>query len=97
MQTLDDLLAARRTMDYAATAYPHDVFMLAKETYLSKLKRYHDEAENKDSVESFRTSEHNRAEQLALFNDSGPNFNDQGSNDEIHKRTPNQRFKTPGV
>lgn len=94
---LDDVLVARRTMDYAATAYPNEIFELAKQDYFAKLKIYKDEAVNQESVEHFRVSEQNRAQQLTLFNSSRSDHEHTGDNEAVRERPSYLGSKGPSI
>lgn len=95
---LDDVLVARRTMDYAATAYPTEIFELAKQDYFEKLKIYQNEQTNHpESVEHFRKSEQNRAQQLTLFNSSRSDYEYSGDNEEVRKRPSDIGTKSASI
>lgn len=84
--TLDQVLQARRTMDFLATSGKPDMFNLAKEDYFSKLKQYHDETENKDTVQQWFNTEIKRAKQLSLFNSTGSVDVGARDNEEVRER-----------
>lgn len=96
---LEDLLNARRTMDYAACSLPAEIFELAYLDYSHKLETYVNEnkANHPEQLELFHVSEQNRIKQLAVFNRSGSNVIDQGDNDQIRQRAADLRPKSPGI
>lgn len=94
MTTLEQVLQARRTMDHVATWAPADLFEIAKNDYLTKLKDYHgnnNSASNQNQLELFLVSEEQRAQRLSLFNSSGSNYVDTGNDKKARGRLADGR------
>lgn len=98
---LDDLLSARRTMDYAATSLPKEIYGLAKDHYQTMLKNYNDEqtkqGANPEQLQLFLISEQDRIESLTEFNDTRSNYVYPGNNDAVRERAADLRSAGPGL
>lgn len=84
--TLSTVLRLRRELEHAAMNYPADIFELAKEEYLQKLKIYTDEHTGEEQFERFQVSEQDRTERLAEFNRSGSGYVSKGNNSQVRSR-----------
>lgn len=95
---LDEVLTARRTMDFAACNLPNDIFLLAKEEYFYKLKQYQDEyKENPEQLKLFYEKETERTALLAVINNTGSDDESKTDNAEIRVGLTGQRGKSPSV
>lgn len=95
--TLEQVLQARRTMDYLATSGTIELFELAKQDYFSKLNDFQNASKNQNTVQQFVVSEELRAKQLTLFNHSGSVHEYNGNNETIRERAAIDGSKSSGI
>lgn len=95
--TLEQVLQARRTMDYLATSGTIELFELAKQDYFSKLNDFHNASKNQASVQQFIVSEELRSKQLTLFNHSGSVHEYNGNHEEVRERTAINGSQSTGL